>query len=259
LRSLTILAILLGGSLLAGAEKRSPVAQVEDALSKMSIAHKSDSEVLHRIGNIELSERLSELTVDRLIKGLTLNDRVAQALHLLADQSAFLDLPTSELPVIALPDAAAKQQMLDAARSFVVQTLPRLPDILATRTTERFDDSAEELTPNAWPIRAGQHLVGSSSSEISVRNDRDTRLSTARPAVKDAEAESGLTSWGEFGPILAMILEDTFQRQGQLAPLGKCRGRHGRCLQLFCTEILFASPGEWFSPTAIWTGRIQQH
>jgi hypothetical protein len=158
---------------------------------------------------MELTERLTEATQERLTKNLALDDRVAQALHLLADQSAFLDPPASELPAIAPPDAAAQQRMLKAERAFVMQTLPRLPNFLATRTTERFDDSPQELTANAWPIRAGLHRVGSSSSEISVRNDQGIMSSAAPLAVKDEEAQAGLTSWGEFGPILAMILDDT--------------------------------------------------
>ena len=49
--------------------------------------------------------------------------------------------------------------MLDAARNYVAQTLPRLPDFLATRTINRYDDSPQALKKGAWPVRAGLHLV----------------------------------------------------------------------------------------------------
>jgi VWFA-related protein len=208
MRGLIWFALFLLIAFRAGAEAHLTVAQFEEVLTKATIAHKSDSEFALRIGTVELSERLSETTVDRLTKRLTLDNRVAQALHLLADQSEFLDPPLSELPAIAPPDTAAQQRMLNAARNYVAATLSRLPNFLATRTTERFDDSPQALAENAWPTRAGLHLLGASSSEISVRNEQGTMSSAGVRVVNGEEAQAGLTSWGEFGSMLGMILGD---------------------------------------------------
>jgi hypothetical protein len=84
--------------------------------------------------------------------------------------------------------------------------MPRLPNFLATRSTNRFDDSARELKKGGWPVRAGLHQVDTSSSEISVRDERDTLPSNKGSAVW--QEQSGLISKGEFGSMLGMILAD---------------------------------------------------
>ncbi|MGA3034386.1 MAG: hypothetical protein ABSD70_13945 [Terracidiphilus sp.] len=178
-------------------------------MAESSAAHRPDQEIARRITNLELSERLTESTLNRIVSDFAPGAQTKAALQLLADQSAFLDPPPSELPSIPPPDVSAQQRMLDAARSYVAQTLTSLPNFLATRTTNRFDDSPQRLTENAWPIRAGLHFLGTSSREISVRDDQGVMSSAAERVVKGKEAQAELTSWGEFGPILGMLMEDT--------------------------------------------------
>jgi|SRR5271168_46105 len=115
-------------------------------------------------------------------------------------------MPPSELPVAAAPDSDAQIRMLEAARSYVSQTLLRLPDFLATRVIDLYDDSPQALK-GGWPTRSGLHLVGTSSGEISVRNERENQPATQGSAVW--RANMGLTSGGEFGNTLGMILADT--------------------------------------------------
>ena len=157
----------------AGAGTRVTVAQLDQALTAAIAAHKPDAEIARQIASLELSERLTEASLNRLNIRLAQDALAAQALALLADRSAFLDPPVAELPGTAAPDGAARQRMLDAARNYVAQTLPRLPDFLATRTINRYDDSPQALKKGAWPVRTGLHLVGTSSREISVRNERE--------------------------------------------------------------------------------------
>jgi VWFA-related protein len=186
------------------------VAQLEQILTKAHVAHKSDVEVVHQIGTMELSERLTEARLELLTKNLAEGPQTTQALRLLADQSAFLDPPASELPAIAPPNDTEKQRMLDAAQNYVAQALPRLPNFLATRTTNYFDDSPQQLGKNAWPIRAGLHLVGTSSREVSIRDDQNALATTAsaKSSARQVPPENVMTSWGEFGSILAMIFGD---------------------------------------------------
>jgi hypothetical protein len=83
LRRLFLVAILVGITVRARA--RVTVSQLEKVLAKARAAHNSDADVVRQIGTMELSERLTEATQERLIKNLALDARVAQALHLLAD------------------------------------------------------------------------------------------------------------------------------------------------------------------------------
>jgi VWFA-related protein len=207
LRRLILLVALAALAHPAGAGTRITVAQLDQALTAAIAAHKPDAEIARQIASLELSERLTEASLNRLNIRLAQDALAAQALALLADRSAFLDPPVAELPGTAAPDGAARQRMLDAARNYVAQTLPRLPDFLATRTIKRYDDSPQALKKGAWPVRAGLHLVGTSSREISVRNEREGQGVEHGSAA--SQEQNGLSTWGEFGFLPAVILADT--------------------------------------------------
>jgi hypothetical protein len=190
----------------AGAAKRVTVAQLELALAAATAAHKADAEMARTIAGMVLSERLSEGTLERLDTRLNAGPQVALAMQLLADQSAFLDLPASELPAENAPDQAAQLRMFDAAAHYVAEAMARLPNFLATRSTSRFDDSPQEMKKGAWPVRAGLHQVDRSSREVSIHVERENDSHSDGSAVW--EDRKGLTSWGEFGTVLGMILGD---------------------------------------------------
>ena len=190
------------------AAKRLTVAQLEESLSAENAVHHSDAELARQIGDFELSERLTDSTLNRLAARLKLSPRTALALQLLADQSALLDPPASELPSTGAPDAAAQQHMMDAARGYVIQSLPHLPNFFATRTTNRFDDSPQVLEKGSWAVRAGLHPIGTSSRQITFRDGQEVQDSTAAAAQLKQKQEQGLSSWGEFGPELVVVLSD---------------------------------------------------
>ena len=206
-RRLILLVLLASLASIAGASKRVTVAQLEQALTAAHTAHRPDTEIARRIGGFELSERLSEATLNRLAAYLDAGSPAALALQLLADQSAFLDPPASELPSTAAPDDAAQQRMIEAARTYVAQTLPQLPNLFAILTTNRFDDSPYEFKKGGWPVRSGLHLVSTSSREISIFDERTSHSTNVSSA--NRQKQSGLVSGGEFGSTLSMILGDT--------------------------------------------------
>ena len=214
MRKLILLALLAAMVLPAGAARRLTVAQLEKTLEAAHEKHRADEELVYLLGEAELTERLTDATRERITASLHPGPKAALALQLLADQSAFFDPPAAELPAAPAPDAATAQRILDAARGFVVKTLPHLPDFFATRTTYSFDSSPQVLKAHEWPVRAGLHLVGNSSREITFRDDQ-----LQPPAPQPAKAapgspappapERGLQTRGEFGMILAMIFVDT--------------------------------------------------
>jgi len=211
-----ILAGLLGLLVLpAGAAKRVTVAQLEQSLAADTADHRPDADIARRLGELELTERITDATLAHLAKNFTMGPRTALALQLVADQSAFLDPPPSELPATGSPDAATQARMMDMARGYVVQTWPHLPDFFFTRTTYRFDDSPQVLEKGNWPVRIGMHLVGSTTRDLTYRDGvevQDSVVDTAAtksPATpQQAQSELGLFSFGEFGPELTVILTD---------------------------------------------------
>ncbi len=209
MRRLISLALLSLIPLNAAASKRITISQLEQTLTASSSAHKPDVEIARQIGGMELSERLTESALGRLTAAVAADPQTALALRLLADESAFLDPPASEMPADSLPDAAAQQRMLDAAQGYVKQTVPRLPNLLAKRTTNRYDDSPEALKNGGWGVRAGLHLMGTTSRDTSVLEERDNGSPTTGSAFW--QAQMGMISGGEFGSTLGMIMADTLK------------------------------------------------
>jgi len=191
------------------AAKRMTVAQLEQMLGEERAAHKLDIEIARKLGEIELAERLTDVTLGRLNQQFSSGSPPAMALLLLADRSAFLAPPANELPATPAPDAATQQNLLEAAKRFAVETLPHLPNLLATRTTFSFDDSPQEVTKGGYLQRTGLHLIGSSKAEVSVRNERENP--STRTGTGSSPAQGGLVSWGEFGSALLVILSDSNQ------------------------------------------------
>ena len=198
-----LLGLLTSIAFPAWAAKSVTVAELEKVLARLSAEHKPDGEIARQIASMKLSERVTEATLGQLSAHLDRSSQAVLALQLLADQSAFLDPPPSELPTSLIPDDGTQQRMLEAARNYVAQTLPRLPNLLATRSIRRYDDSPQELKKGGWPVRLGLHLVDNSSREISVLDERDSLPSAVW------QKQSGLISRGEFGSTLGMILADT--------------------------------------------------
>jgi VWFA-related protein len=208
------------------AAKRVTVAQLEQLLVEESAARRADPDIAHRVADLELTERLTDSTLDRFAKNMPLGPRTALALQLLADQSAFFEPPARDLPATANPDAAQQQRMMDRARGYVVGIWPHLPDFFVTRTTSRFDDSPQVVRQGDWPVRLGMHLVGSTSRNLTYRDGKEILDSAtsgpmpgalaanpvsdgAAPSAAAAPQDRGMNSWGDFGPELTVVLTDT--------------------------------------------------
>jgi VWFA-related protein len=103
--------------------------------------------------------------------------------------------------------------MIDLARAYVVSLQPRLPNFFVTRSTARFDDSPQVLKPGDWPVRLGMHLVGTSTRSLTYRDGQEiadaATQSGSSAAAAPAAQDRGMSSRGEFGPELAIVLTDT--------------------------------------------------
>jgi hypothetical protein len=116
--------------------KRVTVAQLEQILVAAADARKSDTEIVRQIGGLELSERVTATTLDQLGSHLVTGSQAALALQLLADRSAFLDPPPSELPGSPTPSDAAQQLMLEATRQYVAQNITTAPQLVCNTYDE---------------------------------------------------------------------------------------------------------------------------
>ena len=206
MRRIWLLCWLILTVLPSWAAKRLSVAQLEQLLTADFAAHKQDSEIARKLAGVALSERISQTTFARLDEQFHSSPLASQALRVLADQSQFLDLPVDESVSNPAPENEAQTRMLHAAQDYVSQTLRRLPNFLATRTINLYDDTPQAIRQGEWPTRAGLHLVGKSSAEISVSREREDQPPAQGSAIW--QSKIGLLSGGEFGTTLGMILTD---------------------------------------------------
>jgi VWFA-related protein len=186
----------------AGIE-RVTVAQLELALR--TTERNSDTEVARRLSGMELAERLSTArlaTLNALLKG----KKAQRVLAALADESVFLALPADEIPSIAPPDAATQRQMISRTVDYVNETIPKLPNFLATRTTVQYHQPPLE-PGETWKIAVGDqslHPVETSKAPVHFLNGKEVvggegaRGGPQKPGILDTV--------GTFGPIMATVV-----------------------------------------------------
>ena len=194
-------------------EMRVTVDDLEKALADAQ--GESEGELSGKLAGIELSERMSSA---RLMawKGRVHGTKAWAALVALADASAFLAPPAAEILADAPPDKAAQEAMLKKAGNYVSETIPRLPDFYATRTTVRFEQPPGK-DGQPWKTASGEQWlrqVGSWEATVHYRNGVEEVDAKAKG--KSLEQVQGrLKTKGTFGPILVVVLGDA--ERGKLA------------------------------------------
>jgi VWFA-related protein len=215
----TLLLLLVWIALPAFAAKRVTTDQLEKIVA--ADHGKQDAKVAQQLANLELSERLSAAKLTRWEADLP-GPESRQALVALADASAFLNPPTSELPTAASPDVAAQRQIVALAVDYASKTISKLPDFFATRDTIRFEDTPPRQMDSGSLSDVGSmtgsftpyqplHPVARSTDTVFYRDGEEMVDSDADKDKQSDSAASGLTTWGEFGPILTTVLVDAAQ------------------------------------------------
>lgn len=199
MRRLAIHFIMAGLILPAFGAKPVPVAQLEAALE--TARSKPDADAAQLLSDFELTERLSSTVLSRL-KTEAPGPKSAQELTILADRSAFLDLPAAEIPSRTVPDAAEQRRIMALVVTYVTQTTHRLPNFMASRETQSYEDRPAGdfgYTPLSWMSRSTASVI---------YRDGQEQVNAPGKGSKKAVQEHGLVSWGEFGPILSIVLLD---------------------------------------------------
>jgi VWFA-related protein len=219
--------------------RRVTVEQLEHVLQ--AVHGKLDAEIAGQLYNLELTERLSGSKLLILIAGLH-GEKSRQALVELADTSAFLDPPRADIPADAPPDPVAQAHMISAAVDYVNNTLSKLPNFFATRTTVRYEETPEQpaardsqLIPPDEPREAlyytspdyapkphagiesqPLHVATSASATVLYRNDNDVVDSGELKPEESKTEDKYLTANGTFGLILGTVVVDAIAAPSRL-------------------------------------------
>jgi hypothetical protein len=158
-----------------------------------------DVKVAKQLSDLELTERLSAARLARCEANLRGPD-ARRALIALADRSSFLDPPISEIPTIAEPDPQAQRRMIALSEDYVKKAIHQLPNLYATRVTISFQHNKKPL-----------HWVSTESAIVRYRDGQEERPRVRTVPVRDGSGAGGMTTAGEFGPILYVALVDSAQ------------------------------------------------
>jgi len=153
----------------------------------------SDSSVENILRGFQLTQRLDTASLAHLLSSLP-GPKSVDALHILAAESTFLDPPSSQIPVLAEPSAATQQAIVARAVDYVTTALHLQPNFYATRITTTY-------RRNLWKEPTSKE-VRRLSSTVVYRNGNEEREAKEKAKVQ------GITTSGEFGPILGTAMLD---------------------------------------------------
>jgi hypothetical protein len=161
--------------------------------------------------------------------------KLREPLEMIADESAFLEPPTSEIATDPPPDPSEQQRMLAAATDYLSLVIPKLPDFFATRTMVYYREVAAHLELNATIAPVPLHAEQRSKGTVLYRHGAEIMDSLSLP--NTPAEDQPLRTYGSFGPILS-IIQAVLKLPGDVSWKRWDKGETGR-LAVF----RFASPG----------------
>ena len=208
---------------------------VEQLEHTIADAHaKKDQDLAKKLGEIQLSERLSSPRLAKIEASLP-GEKSRLALLAIADASAFLQLPSAEVPATAPPDLPTQRLILNKAAENLVSAIHKLPDFFARQTTTRFHDlKVSYLSPASAPVvvehQAFQPL-DSFSSTVYYRDGKEVEEPNQKQQKDKPMSRDGLVNWGVFGQLQRVVVTDIYLgkmewghwEQGEAGPLAVFR------------------------------------
>ena len=179
------------------------VQRLQSTIDSAQRAGQSDVEIAHNLAQLDLSERITESSLARLLSRV--GARTRDVLRILADATAFLEPPPAEKLASGAPSPTEQAEMLQRARNYAASYIRSLPDFVCTRVTRRFDDAADlvKSRPEVW---ANLRLRDSSFGELSFSHGTESYLDQSSDAGEPQRPrDPGLTTFGEFGSIIGAL------------------------------------------------------
>jgi len=204
------------------------VEQLEQMLD--TLHGKPDAKVAQQLSEVELEERVSPARLARW-EANSPGSRTREELTRLADATAFQNPPAADVLRIAPPDQDTQEKMMSVAADYVKTTITRLPNFYAKRETIHFEDepSRQEVVGNSagssgWRNRPmgmsisksdakPLHVKGTYSAIVTYRDGNEVHDTDKGKEPKVGEVAAGLTTSGEFGPILSVAIGDVLRGQ----------------------------------------------
>lgn len=185
------------------------MAQLEQFLTSSHAAKLSDVEIAERLSKVDLSEELTSASLARIVVASSPGPETLQQLEVLAAVSVIQPPPSVELPGTPPPDQPTQDRLIASARDYASHALHLVPDFVAMRNTRAFNNLPIDSPKKHQKPRIEMHFASEIRSEIAVRNGKE--LESPDQGHQETGAfglSSGLSSSGEFGAVLAIVLGD---------------------------------------------------
>jgi VWFA-related protein len=178
------------------------VAQLEE------LVH-SQTDLLRKLANLELTERLSTPRLDALLSVIH-GEREREALTADADLSLALAPPADEIVNRPPPPVEEQRAIFRRTFDYLQNAIPKLPDFYGLRNTVRFEEPPERDN-EIWKMPHQDqtlHFATSEHATVLYRNGNEVvekKQKLGKRRVAGARARD-LETWGTFGPILAYVV-----------------------------------------------------
>jgi hypothetical protein len=176
-----------------------------EEVAKLIQSQASDESAARALGEVYLTERLTDETLARMMRAAP-GPKTQAALQDLAADSPFLDPPLAELPQRERPAMDEQKAWLARAVQYASGFVRALPDFVCSIETRLLDDD-----PHRGNGAEGKwerfHLRDVAVSGLTFEGGKETytiQTINGRPA-RDSKPLRGLTTWGEFGPQMAEL------------------------------------------------------
>jgi VWFA-related protein len=155
---------------------------------------------------LQLTERLDTTRLSAL--SVTLHGETPrQQLTALADASAFLDPPPTTSPASTPLDAHAQQDLIARASAYLDAAIQKLPNLLATRTTIRYEETPEDRQGDTKTDYKPLHRINADIATVIYRHGSEIVNSGGADLVKHKSKGQSLTINGVFGPLLSVAAD----------------------------------------------------
>ena len=174
----------------------------------------SDNDVAKFLVKTKLSERLDDVTIEKLLAG-GIGPKTLNALRTLRDQSQSLAKakPPAAPPKVELPpapNAIEQAAIIDEVREYALNYSKSLPNFLSTQVVRRYQAGAPGSRYNSRssePSWVQVDLLTLRLSYFDQKEEYKLILHNNSPTTQDYKSVGGATSTGEFGSLLRDIFE----------------------------------------------------
>jgi hypothetical protein len=174
------------------------VAELAERLAKAKLDR--DGKAAREIEHLQLAQRLSSQRLAALDAELA-GKKSKAALLAVADVSVFLDPPADEIVQKPAPDLDEQRRMMLLVVDYLRQTIPKLPDFYAKRTTTSFQENGKAKDKKGVHTADVLHPAGEFKATVYYRLGREV-------VHAEGAQEHGLVTRGTFGPILGTVVVD---------------------------------------------------